>query len=88
MVRVNITNFLESAERELLEVGTWINVIGYLRQSKMTGKVTSTNSKHASRGDAKQRHVLVEASALWSAGAVQLDEYNASVLALQSLSEP
>jgi hypothetical protein len=73
---VNVESVLESGRHELLTVGTWLNVIGNV--------VTATSSSmHASASKASKEsnaHVppVVEATMIWSAGAVKLDKYDAA----------
>ncbi|KAM0722623.1 hypothetical protein Q7P37_002064 [Cladosporium fusiforme] len=68
-VNVNVDNILDSLNLELTQVGAWINVIGYCRQ---TGKVETSS------------HPVVDAVVIWSAGAIKLDEYEAAVRGLQT----
>lgn len=72
---VSIDNLLETVKYELLEVGAWLNVIGYIRP--MPG---------AERSKGLFQVVFVEATMMWPAGAVKLDRYDVAVQELQETS--
>lgn len=76
VVYVDITAVLETVKHTELEVGAWINVVGYL--VKVPRK--ASDSKHSR---SVPRHAYVQAIMLWSAGSVKLDEYEASVKQFQ-----
>ncbi|KAF2488974.1 hypothetical protein BU16DRAFT_532018 [Lophium mytilinum] len=66
--RVNIDHVLETLKStEVLQVGAWVNVIGY---------ITARPSRSA--GDAL-RESHVQAIVLWSAGSLNLEEYERAV---------
>lgn len=67
-VQVKIDNLLESMNHELLQVGSWVNVIGYIRPVAVEAK-----------GSKRSRTTFVDATMLWSAGAVKLNNYSAAV---------
>lgn len=58
---VDVTVIVETMKREDLEVGAWVNVVGYVQKSR--GKGTGSV------------RVLVQAVTVWSAVAVRLGEY-------------
>lgn len=68
---VDINLILENTNLELLQPGSWINVIGYVR-SKPT-----PNSRRLSTGRKKAVAELPEIQAVlvWNAGAIQVDKY-------------
>ncbi|KAF2805312.1 uncharacterized protein BDZ99DRAFT_466946 [Mytilinidion resinicola] len=73
--RVNIDHVLETLKStEVLQVGAWVNVIGYVTAGE--GEPPARSSRKA--GDApRQSHV--QAIVLWSAGSLNLDEYEKAV---------
>ncbi|KAJ5085387.1 hypothetical protein N7532_010158 [Penicillium argentinense] len=96
-IRVHIAPIIEDVDPELLEVGTWVNVVGYVRnQDEFISYIVDL----AARGEALDddrwlqydnhgfwddvnpwtdsvdgRPVFVDAMLVWSAGAVNLGEY-------------
>lgn len=77
----NIDNILENVSHEVLEVGAWINVVGTIRKHERVRGETkpSQNSKRSSR----KAFRVVDATMIWSAGAVKLEEYRDAVAAYQ-----
>ena len=71
---INIDNVLENADHSMLEVGSWLTVIGYIRQMPN------------SDGDPKQpppKTSIVDATMIIPATAVKLDTYNSAVQSYQ-----
>jgi len=74
---VDVTLLLEGLKREDIEVGAWVNVIGYVEDvvkdagRKMNGKRKEEGQVEAG-GPVKVR---VKAVMLWSAGGVKVGEY-------------
>lgn len=72
---VDVTLLLERLRREDMEVGAWVNVIGYVEEvAKSAGRNTKGGWKEDSRGEG-DRKVKVKAILLWGAGGVKLGEY-------------
>jgi hypothetical protein len=69
---VNVAYVLDALNLELTQVGAWVNVIGYVR---------NTVDGHSNSGRAS---CSVDAVVIWSAGAIRLDEYEATVRDLQA----
>jgi hypothetical protein len=69
---VNVAYVLDALNLELTQVGAWVNVIGYVRNAA---------DGHSDSGKAS---CLVDAVVIWSAGAIKLDEYEATVRDLQA----
>ncbi|KAK0660586.1 hypothetical protein DIS24_g3132 [Lasiodiplodia hormozganensis] len=75
IAHVNIEHVLESVNRDDLEIGAWLNIIGTVappttsakQRSKMTQRETAADSVH------------VLATLLWNAGDIQLDAYEKAV---------
>ena len=66
---VNIDKVLSRDQRDLLEVGAWLNVIGnveWTSKSRVTGSPSKTQT-------------VVTATMIWSAGAIKLEDYEAAV---------
>jgi len=57
---------------DLLETGTWLNVIGYVRAKPSGVKVSR-----------KALVTFVDATMVWSAGAIKVEKYHAAVNGLQ-----
>lgn len=72
---ISIDNLLETVQRELLEVGAWLNIIGYVRPMS-----------EAKRSNGPTQEVFVEATMMWPAGAVKLDRYEVALQELQNTS--
>ena len=70
-VTVDVGLILESLKPHLLQVGSWLNVIGYTRKFGLTRK-----RKQDDRDDTKPASkVDLQAVLLWSAGSIRLAEY-------------
>ncbi|KAK3707838.1 hypothetical protein LTR37_011840 [Vermiconidia calcicola] len=82
---VSITNVLENTNRELLEVGAWMNVVGYVTKSSVPTEAALVASKQDryQRTTKPLEPTSVEATMLWSAGAVKLDRYKSAVRGYQ-----
>ena len=65
---MKVQNVLENINHQLLEVGAWVNVVGYV-----------TKASESSRANAIPKATLVEAVMIWSAGAIKLDKYKTAV---------
>ncbi|KAF2201183.1 hypothetical protein GQ43DRAFT_480920 [Delitschia confertaspora ATCC 74209] len=80
---VNIQHVLQSIKREDMEVGAWINVMGYVMEDQ--GRTVGAVPRILSSGKAKpEKYVRVQALTVWSAGDVDLDSYTDAVLQRQS----
>lgn len=80
-VIVNMENVLENVNHELLEIGAWLNVVGYVEKAPGFDKTKPVISKDAERET--QPLVLVAATMIWSAGAIRLDRYESAVQGYQ-----
>ena len=69
---VDVENLVDSLDPDILETGTWLNVMGYVC-SKPEGVKLSR----------KARVGFVDATRLWSAGTIRLEKYQAAVEGLQ-----
>lgn len=80
--RVNIEHVLESLKSEDLQVGAWVNVVGYVqreRRSRSRRRGTAGTATACREGGGMRRGSKVQAVMLWSAGAVKLDAYERAV---------
>jgi hypothetical protein len=68
-----------------LEVGSWINVIGNVRDVFVSDRPAAhtTRSDHQLARAATGGSVFIDATMIWSAGAVKLDKYNKAVKGYQ-----
>lgn len=78
-----LTNILETLNHELLQVGAWLNIIGYVTKAAKLPRQSSSKRKSS----AKYRPAVVDALMIWSAGAIKLHEYNSAVTAYQGIPE-
>lgn len=79
-VAVDINAVLAGLKSEELRVGSWLNVLGYVRES--TPPASSYSSSQTSSQQSNEiptrvppRPVYVEAIMVWAAGAIALGEY-------------
>ncbi|EMF14002.1 uncharacterized protein SEPMUDRAFT_61946 [Sphaerulina musiva SO2202] len=72
-VLANIDNVLEAVNHDLLQVGSWLNVVGYVRKPQNLS------------GRRRRRDVipLMDVLLIWSAGAIKLDDYQSAVRSYQ-----
>ena len=85
VAQVDVNVILESLKREDMEVGTWVNVVGYVQevlkdgrreQRQEQGKAISVKKNgNCAREGPRAMMVRVHAVMLWSAGAVKIGEY-------------
>lgn len=73
---------IDTLNVELTQVGAWINVVGYVKHLEQTSKAPAS---HASKDAPLWAASSIDAIAVWSAGAIKLDEYEAAVKSLQAL---
>ena len=82
---VDIENVLENVNHELLQVGSWLNVIGYTRNSPVVREREAKSSKIILEQDASEPPAFVQATMIWSAGAIKLDKYESAARAYQQI---
>jgi len=82
---VSIENILEDISHELLQTGCWLNVIGYVRVPQVDSVRRSESSKDVSKPKEASEQALVEATMMWSAGAIKLDKYKSATQEYQKL---
>ncbi|KAK7732163.1 hypothetical protein SLS57_001143 [Botryosphaeria dothidea] len=75
VARVNIDHVLESVKRTDLEVGAWLNVIGYVSAPPDSSKRTARKGRAHNAAEI----VYAQAVVLWSAGDIKLDAYEKAV---------
>lgn len=68
---VDINMVLEGMNLDLLQPGSWINVIGYVRSRSMPTARRSSTSRRKAMVELPE----IQAVLIWSAGAVQVDKY-------------
>ncbi|KAJ8605255.1 hypothetical protein MRB53_041511 [Persea americana] len=78
IARVNVQNALEMVTHESLQTGSWINIIGYIRL------VEQESTPLSSSGKTKKARMIIDATSIWPADGVKIDEYVATVKALQA----
>jgi hypothetical protein len=97
VVVVDISAILSELNHDLVAVGSWINVIGDVKissastairaSSRIASKAKSPAATSASTTTAaarmRQRPSLVQATMLWSAGAVDVKDYETAVRQFQ-----
>lgn len=72
---VNVENILELVDHRLLEIGAWVNVVGYIEKHQESKPL---------KPDQASPSVMVRATLLWSAGAIRMDRYEAAVREYQN----
>ena len=87
LVDVNVV--LESLKREDMQLGAWVNVMGYVGEVLREGKRGQENGQRKTvlakkkedgvPGGPRAVRVRVQAIMLWSAGAVKIGEYEGSL---------
>ena len=77
-VFVKIDSVLESLNHELVQEGAWINTIGQI--------ITALEASDNCKADGACSSPIVVATAIWSAGAIKLDQYETAVHAYQQRS--
>ena len=82
LASVDVNLLVENIKREDLEVGAWVNIIGYLGRVLAEGENGNTGRKQPEKiGDqvigveTKLVKVEVQAIMLWSAGAIKIADY-------------
>ncbi|RMY93616.1 hypothetical protein D0862_09159 [Hortaea werneckii] len=80
---VSVGNLLESLNHELIAVGSWINVIGYLRSLPESDVLSADGKCSRCAKHYSQPVVFVESSMIWSAGSVRTEKYDAALTELQ-----
>ncbi|KAK5120643.1 hypothetical protein LTR85_006001 [Meristemomyces frigidus] len=83
---VSMQNVLESMKHELLEVGSWLNVMGYIRMAPGNADTSEDGAAKRSRRKTQQNFTFVDATMIWSAGAVRVEKYNDALTDLQRAS--
>ena len=82
---VSIENILENINHELLQVGSWLNIMGYVRTSPVDAARWSKSSKDVVKLKEASHPTMVEATMIWSAGAIKLDKYKSATKDYQKL---
>lgn len=72
---VSIGNVLETSKHTELEVGAWINIVGYVSEQTSA----TANTKPLRKNDPSRQSTRVDAVMLWSAGAIKKASYDNSV---------
>ncbi|KAJ9664249.1 hypothetical protein H2201_005241 [Coniosporium apollinis] len=73
---VNIEHVLESIKSTEMQVGAWLNVLGYVEKPPVYRPTRKLSRKQRASERGK---VYVQAVMLWSAGAVKVDAYERAV---------
>lgn len=74
-VSVDIYHILKSITRDQLQVGSWLNVFGYIRSEMQANE------------DANNSQLYVEAVMISDAGAIRIAEYEQSLMDMQAITE-
>ncbi|KAG8529421.1 uncharacterized protein KY384_006058 [Bacidia gigantensis] len=79
---VDVNLVLENSKREDLEIGSWVNVIGYVEKTtkeKEAAHNTSDERERKLNSDPNRNRMIdeisVQAVMLWNAGALKITEY-------------
>lgn len=87
---VSVETLLKTLGHEVVEVGAWLNVIGYIRPSLLDNSEAVAGKQKVKQRSREPVHaaVSVEASMIWPAGAIRLEKYNAALEELQEACKP
>ena len=78
---VDINLLLENTKRENLEVGAWVNIVGYVQNLKHPQPRIKAFREAQEVGSSQSVHTIVQIQAimLWSAGGIKINEYEKAV---------
>lgn len=88
LVNVNVEQILASINHELLQVGAWLNIIGYVKRPEATAATPPAKPGKQMRRSRRLKSIVVDAIMIWSAGAIRLDDYNYAVHSYQKALPP
>jgi hypothetical protein len=77
VAEVNIDHVLETIKALDMEVGAWLNVMGYVKETKPP--VPPPTAQGYRSEDIPIKRVSVQAIAVWSAGDIDLEAYEKAV---------
>jgi hypothetical protein len=77
ITHVNIDHVLETVKSTDIQVGSWVNIIGYVTAGEKIAKQPTARQSLKAKDPPRQPHV--QAIVLWSAGSVNLDAYEKAV---------
>ncbi|KAF2163733.1 hypothetical protein M409DRAFT_25918 [Zasmidium cellare ATCC 36951] len=83
-VHVNVEEILPSVNHELLQVGAWLNIVGYVRKPDSPTDAPLSKSGKQRRRSTRLKPTVVDALMMWTAGAIKLDDYSSAVRSYQS----
>ena len=73
---VDVNLLLENLKREDIAVGAWVNIVGYVGETiNKKEKAKNLNGNTGQEGISRVAVVKVQAIMLWSAGAIEVGEY-------------
>ena len=81
---VLIQGILEGINHELLEVGSWLNVVGYIQRPVLRSETKPRKRKHVAETAST---AIVNAVMIWSAGAIRTDKYEKAAMSYQGVAE-
>ncbi|KXT05741.1 hypothetical protein AC578_1083 [Pseudocercospora eumusae] len=84
MVLANISSLLETMNRDLLQTGAWINIVGYVR--KPARSAINEDVRRDGKTSTRRRPISIpylEAIMIWSAGAVNVTSYTSAARSYQ-----
>ena len=70
VINVDINLLLETVKSTDLQVGAWLNVVGYVRY-----RSSAVVERGSATSPFEMRSIYVEAVMIWAAGAVRIGEY-------------
>jgi hypothetical protein len=77
-VLASIDHILENADRELVQTGSWLNIVGYVTKPVSTSTKSKSSDKRRRTRNARLTP-LVEVYMMWSAGTIDLAGYTSAV---------
>jgi hypothetical protein len=82
---VTIENILENVNHELLQVGSWVNIVGYVRDESNVKKRFEKSPNGFDKSKVTGCSANVDATMIWSGGAIKLDQYRRATREYQNL---
>lgn len=76
---MDINNILDSVNRNDLQVGAWLNVLGYVRSETQRGDGPVPPSP--------ANHIYIEALMIFAAGALHIGEYEKALRDMQEMDQ-
>lgn len=88
LAHVNVEQVLPSINHELVQVGAWLNVVGYVRKPEAGIDVNGPRSGKHKRRSRRLGPTVIDAVLVFSAGAIKLEDYHSAARSYQATLPP